>query len=843
MTRPSWLRIPFDLITILLFMAMTTAVVGSLLRVSKDDRLTVLLPLGLAGVMVGYFLARYQVSDYLAHSIALWTGLLAAMFAATTIQTSVSEIVDTRFGVYNGLLRDLVRSIFSREGSTIERNEMLVALGMVAWLVAYTSTWIYVRRGWFWLAIAGPAVVMLVALHLDEDEGVWQVSLFLISAICLAARNAHGGWQASWAQRRVPVARGMVRKLTLLILPVATVAVLLATLTAPAIHDFATNNAGQTMKEAWDSTVSNVARLNRRSGQSPQAYNSFADEIEIGKDLNLGDGIIATASLASPRYLRLRTYNIYTGSGWTTDIATTFNADGSDQGPVTKVTYQPEQTVSVSFADLVQQEGTVTVVLPMDGAVPVIDQFSSADQQVFALMSWQQIDNMTYDVNAINLNSVPIDVRGLVDALQGEEFEVDDKTGDVSLTDPAAQKKFEEQQQAVAAYPIVATLDVGDDGNLLLRLTGRLPIYDDIEKVLTKAEDGNPGTYRVTGSTSAATVAQLQQAGKDYPVWVTDRYLQLPDTVTQRTRDLATNLVIGYPNPYDQATAIESFLRTNFAYELNSPDFDGDAVDHFLFEHQAGRCEQFAAAMVVMLRSVGIPSRLVSGYRVGSEIDDGDYVYRANQAHQWVEIYVPTYGWIEFEPTTNQLCFSRDDLGAETVDTDTTPVPDESTPKPVATPEITPEPTVAVSPIPPTLDLPESGGGGSAGWMIAMAIGLATIAAAVALGAFNWAWRTRGLSETGSLLYRLQRVGGWFGIHPTSSTTPAEYAARFGERFPPAASSAKSISDAYYHETFGPPDARPDLVDRAENGWSRIRATVWRTPFQRRSVRKDKRHS
>jgi transglutaminase-like putative cysteine protease len=835
-----WIQVPFDLITVALFMAMTTAVVGSLLRVERDDRYTVLLPLGFAGALCGYFLARYQISDYLAHSIALWMGLLACIFAATTIQTSWQEIVDSNGGVYRGLLQNLVREVFSNKGETIQRNEMIVALGMVSWLVAYTATWIYVRRGWFWLSIAGPAVVMLVALRLDHDQGTWQVALFLISAICLAARNTQGGWQAAWTRRQVPVARGLVRKLTALVFPVATVAVLVALVLSPIVHDFVTNNLGETLKNSWSGAVSEVSRYNPRHGPAPQAYNTFGDEVESGEHLELSDDVFVRAKLDGPRYLRVRTYNMYTGHSLESDITETFDEGSNSDDPVTKVTYQPEQSVAISFSDLATEEGTITVVLPMGASVPVIDQFTSASDQVYALMGWQQISEDLI-VSETDPDSVPIDLHGLIASLNGKEFATDPKTGEVALTVPSEQAAYERRQGELAGYPVVSTLGINANGELVVHLEGRLPVYDDIEKVLTKADGGNPGTYSVVGSTSAATVEQLQTAGADYPQWVIDRYSSVPDSVTDRTRRAAEALVADFANPYDQATAIQNWLRTSFGYEENSPKPPNgqDFVDYFLFEHQAGRCEQFAQSMLVLLRSAGIPSRVVTGFRQSDEQDDdGEYLFRGTQSHQWIEVYFPTYGWVEFEPTAGQNLFARS-LDSQAANASPTPEPESSlTPIASPSPEATPEPTVAASPIPPALDVTSTGSGGSPRWTVAVGVFVAALGVTLAVMALNWLWKIRGLSPAGSLMFRLQRVGTWFGIHPSPSTTPAEYASRFGQRFPTAGPAAKSISDAYYHEQFGPTEGRTEAVNLAGHGWARVRSVVWRSPFHRRLRRK-----
>ena len=102
---------------------------------------------------------------------------------------------------------------------------------------------------------------------------------------------------------------------------------------------------------------------------------------------------------------------------------------------------------------------------------------------------------------------------------------------------------------------------------------------------------------------------------------MTERYLQLPDTVPFRVRDLAAKITAAYDNPYDKAEAIEAVLRT---YEYNqgiaAPPPGADAVDYFLYDVKQGYCDYYASAMVVMLRSVGIPARFAVGYTPGKAV-------------------------------------------------------------------------------------------------------------------------------------------------------------------------------------------------------------------------------
>ena len=172
-----------------------------------------------------------------------------------------------------------------------------------------------------------------------------------------------------------------------------------------------------------------------------------------------------------------------------------------------------------------------------------------------------------------------------------------------------------------------------------------------------------PGqNYQVEAEVSNPTIFDLKNSGQDYPDWIKDRYLQLPETITNRTIELTDEITVGLDNPYDKTTAIINFLRddNNFQYQeiITPPPPNRDVVDWFLFENRTGFCNYFASAAVVMLRLEGIPSRLAVGYATG-EKKDGQYMVRQKQAHAWPEVYFSGLGWIEFEPTTSQLPISR----------------------------------------------------------------------------------------------------------------------------------------------------------------------------------------
>jgi hypothetical protein len=145
---------------------------------------------------------------------------------------------------------------------------------------------------------------------------------------------------------------------------------------------------------------------------------------------------------------------------------------------------------------------------------------------------------------------------------------------------------------------------------------------------------------------------KLRAASADYPPEILDTYLQLP-RLDPRIPLLASRITARAKTPYDKTVAIETYLRTQFAYTLELTGKPGeDPLAHFLFETRAGHCEYFASAMAVMLRTLDIPSREVNGFLPGEYNDlGGDYIVRASDAHSWVEVYFPGRGWLTFDPT------------------------------------------------------------------------------------------------------------------------------------------------------------------------------------------------
>lgn len=158
--------------------------------------------------------------------------------------------------------------------------------------------------------------------------------------------------------------------------------------------------------------------------------------------------------------------------------------------------------------------------------------------------------------------------------------------------------------------------------------------------------------YEADSDIATAAPAELRTAGRNYPAPVAAAYLRLP-AIDPRVPRLAAQITNSSGNDFDKAAALENYLKTRFGYTLELPQTAvKDPIANFLFERKQGHCEYFASSMAVMLRTLGIPSRVVTGFR-SDEFNDltGNYVVRAKDAHAWVEAYFPGYGWQTFDPT------------------------------------------------------------------------------------------------------------------------------------------------------------------------------------------------
>lgn len=345
--------------------------------------------------------------------------------------------------------------------------------------------------------------------------------------------------------------------------------------------------------------------------------------------------------------------------------------------------------------------------------------------------------------------------------------------------------------------------------------------------------------YQIVSSVSRADPDSLRGASQDYTDWAERRYLQLPDTVTDRTRELAEDITAEHETVFDKAQAIEQYLRNNLNYDLSvpAPPEDQDFVDFVLFDLEAGYCDYYASSFVVLARSVGIPSRIAMGY-AQSEYDEDAKAYRvrAHNGHSWPEVYFPEYGWIQFEPTViiDPINWPESQQGSDAGRANTGnrgptnlgPGMDEMLPE---------EPDMRGGGAPYFPELETSKGPSPLFFVL---LGLLVI---VGVGAGTTYWVTEkrgtsGLSLVERAYTRMWRFAAWLGVPGPPDQTPYERADAMTSVVPEGESSISRITKMYVTEKFGRGNGNGDGSD-AEQQWSLLRPVLWRTWVQKKFSR------
>ncbi len=334
-------------------------------------------------------------------------------------------------------------------------------------------------------------------------------------------------------------------------------------------------------------------------------------------------------------------------------------------------------------------------------------------------------------------------------------------------------------------------------------------------------------SYQVLSSLSTADEESLRRAGTRYPDWVTARYLQLPDSLPERVRLLAERLTAEAETPYDKAKVLEAYLR-RFPYDekIKGPatDQDGappqDGVDYFLFEEQAGYCDYYASAMVVMLRAVGVPARYVRGY-IQEIQENGVYHLLENNAHAWPEVYFPGYGWIEFEPTGGLPPLERlPSQEAAPAQQPARPTPQERDLDHWIEDDLNPDLLASGEPLPP-----EPRRRAFRPWLALALLLLAALSAGVLLSRRRQrrlAHRTPAERAYGNLTTWTGRL---FHLVPSTGQTPHEYARAVARLAPAGRPAVERIADLFVRERFG---GRKSSAGEADLLWRQARQALQR---------------
>jgi hypothetical protein len=335
-------------------------------------------------------------------------------------------------------------------------------------------------------------------------------------------------------------------------------------------------------------------------------------------------------------------------------------------------------------------------------------------------------------------------------------------------------------------------------------------------------------SYTISSYVSSATANQLRAAGTDYPQWVEDRYLQLPPRLPRRLRLLSREITAGIETPYDQAVAIQSYLR-RITYDqfITAPPPGADVVDWFIFENRRGYCDYYASAMAVLCRAIGIPARIAQGYSPG-EYEPGSRTYRVRQldAHAWPELYFPQYGWIPFEPTSSEPVLAR---------------PQEDQSSPLADPLVPPGTTgreeeedkygedelLGVDEDILGVTLAEGRPWYAGLLRVALALlGVSVVAGTVFAGWWNIS--LRGLSPAAKVYEQMRRLGAFLGVRHRAHQTPVEYGHSLVSMVAQGREQVLRLAGLYVKQRFSGKELTEAEELELQERWRQLRYALWR---------------
>lgn len=707
-----------------------------------------MVPTAGAGLIVGLFVARLRMSQWLTHPAAIAIGALVVVMAAQGYadgESLADRLADFR-------LRMVEWYNIVRAGDVSNDNLPFVTLvHALTFLSAYAGTWAIFRWHNAWLAILPAGALLLITISLREGQPSTAFVFFLFGALFLLARLHLQKRQAQWRAQGIEYPEFMSVDAAQLTVLVAAVLMIAAWLVPLGKQANAVESTLETMSGPFDGTADRVVRVfNNVNAGGGGNFHKFGDVLPLRGDVNLGqrqlfelEGVQYVEGQEGLRLLRGSSYDEYTGVAW--------HATDRDRTRV-------------------------------DGGETAVTDEAAYLARIFTTL-------------------------------------------EITATDDESTVFFE-------GIPFGTNLDSVVD---LPETFGA-----DIEQVRSRRQLDEGDTYNAVGTVSVASADELRAAGTGYPEWVTKRYLQLPGDLPERVREQAQSVAGSASNPYDQAVAVESYLR-GFRYDLlvPTPPPGRDAVDYILFDLQAGYFDYQASAMAVMLRSLGIPSRVAVGYAVdlGDEEsfnEDGSYSVRKDDAYAWVEVFFPQYGWISFNPTPDRPRAATGDgdvLGGFDGPVSGPVEPnldglfselDGEFPLPSGVGTSLSESPVDQdnSPLIPTWVL----------WTLAAALGVAALAAMS--GYLAWTLPVRGLSGRARWWAQAQRLGGWAGARAVEGETAREWSRRAGETASEP-TAARSLADAYEESRYG----RPDLL-RYEDSDAEQAYTALRKAFVRRILRR-----
>lgn len=755
----------------------------------------------LFAVFTGTVLSRLRVNQFLIHPLAIVIGLMNSTWLiinAANGESFTDKLTDFLVRASNFF------TVINSNGINTDGLPFAAQIVLIGWFVAYYAAWFYFRHGNIWLAILPAGIGLVVNMNYTASKTGFNLAMFLFFALLLIMEANRSRQRIRWNEENVPEAElsyvastGPVLVFAGSILGIAFLAPVIGQSVAVALAWEQVTGPWKGVERQFDrlfASVSSgtVAPLHSFGRSMPfKGAVNFGDQNPLAGRLGLARDIVMYVKAEESGYWKAETYHEYTSGGWLTPNRV-IKGVARDSLPNAVEEYRERK----AFQQTVEFEQPLDVI-PARG---------------IALYTGQPANGETTQPARFILNFTDLTKNGVLPP------ELQRSAQDIS-TRLKNSPQLPNASQIQRMLPPDVRLDrahrqgaeiIGADVN---RAEAFPPDYSSIRPATSTVRGQQ---YTVVSSVSKATVDQLRSATGDYPGWVKDEYLQWPNTIPERVKTLAQEWTQNAGNTMDRALAIEAKLR-DYAYDTNipAPPRDTDGVDFFLFTLKRGYADYHASAMAIMLRTIGIPSRVAAGYVAGEyDAEKERYTVREIHAHAWVEVFIPTYGWIDFNPAPNWPTPPRIyDSGSAPLEDEGLYTGDDSFGIGDITEPFPEEPVVDAAP--QQVDYTP------------LATALA-ILGMVLLGfwvATRWIWSMglRGLSAPAQTYEKMVRLASLARYGPRERETPYEYARLLGRTVPEVRGEIGQIANTYTRARYGGRDLTANERQDLHRAWAAVR--------------------
>ena len=775
--------VPSPNLVALLFMAMLTGLV--LYRIPIWS--IALLPVGLA---VGLAIILWQLSNFTINDVTI---------------NGTGEVIERL-----DLWLDAART-----GSiSIDSLPFSFALMVSTWLTGFLGAWLFLRYGNFWGVFVLGGIGLLSNLTFLPPNTVFHLGFYLFTALLLISRVQAIRRKHEWERRSVKVDDHLTG-LSLTDSLALTILVIVVAFLLPMAPKWGTaNDAYESMRSPLETMEDDFNRLFAGlPARRPIGFRIWGNVMALQGSIYPTTTQVLWVDSETELYWKARTYSTYNGKGWLSEHTVT-----------EPLGYTPEFTQR--GVNQLRTEVTYTVT-PLYSSKKLFsgDQVLDVDRDVMI------------ETQAPPVFYIDLDVLWQGGPLPGYLKDV----GDGLLLTLEARGTFVGDQDLAMSLPPQFRMDnVEREAGRAVRVqfTEALPAIPEVLSVTRpkgKFKIGEP--YKVTSAISLAGPEELRGASSRYPVWVQQRYLQLPPDLPQRVNDLAARVVGGVHTPYDKASAVEDYLRSNYPYNLrvDPPPFNADGVDHFLFTLREGYSEYFGSTMAVMLRTVGVPARLAVGYTTGDEVGEQNlFSVTDSHSHAWVEVYFPEFGWVPFEPTPGKSLPGVYQPGAER------PVVQKG-----GQADVVPFDEECFDGLEDCFNLPETGSNfefpfesdegssiiGLWPWLVSALVGLAVVG-----GSLRWLWgRFLAAPDNPRTAFkRMAQLASLASAGPTEFQTPYQFGNNLQEVLPAQRTPVSIIVSAYVRNRYGNKYSTASERRVLAVAWQRLRLPMLWAVIRRR---------